>query len=82
MKYFYYICRMKFETKYKEGFTDSEIEELLKQYPNINREKFNNALMGITCMMIDKELIIYKSDVELALKCGLDNRDVRWYEWD
>ena len=42
-----------FKTKNKEGFVQSEIDTLLKDYPNINMDKFNSALMGNTCMMID-----------------------------
>lgn len=71
-----------FKTKSEWGFTSQEIEELLKNYPDVNMDKFNNALMGITCMMVDDELVIYHHDVELALRCGLENRNMKWYEWD
>jgi len=71
-----------FPTKNKEGFTGKEIQTLLKQYPDINMEKFHDALRGITCMMIDNEMIIYHCDVELALRCGLENRDPTAFEWD
>ena len=58
-----------FKTKYKEGFIQSEIETLLKDYPKINIEKFNNALMGNTCMLINDEIITYHCDIEKALLC-------------
>lgn len=71
-----------FKTKHKEGFVQGEIDELLKDYPGINMDKFDNALMGITCMMIDDELVIYHCDIELALKCGIEEREPRSWEWD
>lgn len=73
---------MKFKTKHKEGFTNKEIEELLKQYPDINMEKFNDAMMGNTCMMKDGELINYPCDVEKAIRCGVENRELNSFEWD
>lgn len=71
-----------YKTKYEEGLISSEIEDILSHYPTINKDKFNNALRGITCMMRDNEMIIYKCDVELALHCGLENRGLRGYEFD
>lgn len=71
-----------FKTKNKEGFTNSEIKKLLKDFPEINMDKFNSALMGITCMRIDNETVIYHCDIESALHCGVDNRDLGSFEWD
>lgn len=71
-----------FKTKNKEGFVQSEIDTLLKEYPNINMDKFNSALMGNTCMMVDNEIVMYHSDIEKALRCGIENRNLRSYEWD
>lgn len=71
-----------FKTKNEQGFTKSEIEELLKEFPNINMEKFSNAFIGNTCMLIDDEIITYHCDVEHALYCGIENRDLNIWEWD
>lgn len=71
-----------FNTKNKEGFVQSEIDTLLKDYPRINMDKFNNALMGITCMRINNEMVIYHCDVDKALRCGLENRNLNYLEWD
>lgn len=71
-----------FKTKNKEGFVQSEIDTLLKNFPEINMEKFDGALMGITCMMIDNELVIYHCDIESALNCGIENRNLKTSEWD
>ena len=71
-----------FKTKNKEGFVKSEIDTLLKDYPNINMDKFNSALMGNTCMMVDNEIVMYHRDIEKALRCGIENRNLRSWEWD
>ena len=71
-----------FKTKNKEGFVKSEIDALLKDYPNINMDKFNSALMGITCMRINNETVIYHCDIDKALRCGIENRNLRGWEWD
>ena len=71
-----------FPTKNKEGFTDSEIDELLSKFDNLNVGKFQDALRGITCMVIDNELVIYHCDILTALYCGLENRDMYSYEMD
>ena len=71
-----------FPTKHKEGFVQDEIDILLKDYPDINMNKFHNALMGITCMLINDEIVTYHCDIEKALRCGIDNRDLRIWAWD
>lgn len=71
-----------FPTKNKEGFVQREIDLLLKDYPDINMDKFNNALMGITCMVVDGEIVVYHCDIEKALVCGIENRGLYSWEWD
>ena len=71
-----------FKTKNEEGFIKSEIDTLLKDYPNINMDKFNSALRGNTCIMVDNEIVIYRCDIEKALRCGVENRSLRSWEWD
>jgi hypothetical protein len=56
-----------YPTKYKEGFTQVEIDELLKEYP-IDMDRFNEAMIGHTCVAIDNEIIMYHCDVEMAIK--------------
>ena len=72
----------KYPTKYKEGFIVKEYQELLKKFPNINMDKFNNALCGITCMVIDGQTISYHCDILTALRCGIEDRDMYLHEWD
>jgi hypothetical protein len=71
-----------FNTKYKEGFIQSEIDELLKKYPTINMDKFNNALRGTTYTIINNENVTYPIDIIHAIKCGMENRNLNNFEWD
>lgn len=71
-----------FNTKYKAGFIKSEIEILLKDYPNINHNKFWNAMRDNTCAILDGNIIRYHGDVLLALLCGIEDRDMHDYELD
>lgn len=71
-----------FPTKYKEGFVQSEVELLLKDYPDIDIEKFNSALMRNSCKVKDNEVIQYHHDIEKALICGIEKRNLSFYEWD
>jgi len=71
-----------YQTKYEEGFTPSEIDELLKEYPKIDMNKFNEATSGVTGMMIDGEFVTFHCDIVLAIKCGMEKRNVRGYEMD
>ena len=71
-----------YPTKHKEGFVQSEVDALLKDYPNIDMEKFNSALRGNTRMVKEGEIIQYHCDIEKALICGIEKRNLRGYEWD
>ena len=72
-----------YKTDSKYGFTNSEMRELIDMFPNINMEKFNNAMMGNTCMSNERgEIINYHCDVLTALSCGIEDRDQHWYEFD
>lgn len=71
-----------YPTKYQQGFTSYEIANILLKFKKINKEKFWNALVGDTCMMINNQIIRYHCDVIKALNCGLENRDLTQGEWD
>lgn len=68
--------------KYKEGYTQQEIEQLIKDNNVQNLDKFWGALNGITCIVIDGEVVTYDCDVDLALRVSKENRDPKWYELD
>lgn len=71
-----------FKTDSEWGFTSEEITILLKQYPGIDMDKFNSALMGVTCMSIDEKTRIYHCDIVKAIRCGVENRNLTVEEWD
>ena len=71
-----------YKTKYKIGFLQEEVEELLNKYPNINMDKYNDAMLGNTCPIIEGKIGYYPIDVYHALLCGLENRDLTIEEWD
>jgi hypothetical protein len=60
-----------FKTKNKEGFTKSELVELLKLFPKINMNKYNDSMLGHTCPEIDGEFVFYVYDVASAVEAGL-----------
>ena len=71
-----------YPTKHQLGFTNSEIEDILKNFPNINREYYEKAMTCLTCSMVDDEMVTYHSDVENALICGLKKTDLVGVKWD
>lgn len=72
-----------YKTKHEEGFIQSEIDELLSKFPDFNKDKFDDALMGCTCMYDEEDgFIMYHCDILTAVRCGLENRNIKWYEFD
>ena len=72
-----------FKTKYEEGFTDNDVKELLKEYPDVSMKHFNDAMMGNTCLLKNNsEVVMYHCDILAALKCGLEKRQLYTHEWD
>jgi hypothetical protein len=71
------------KTKNKHGYTDREIFYLiLKIGGTINLDRYNDAMMGNTCMMDGDDIINYHCDVVTALSCGFENRDIKLNEFD
>lgn len=71
-----------YPTTYKQGFTNAELQALMKEFPHMNEQKFQDAMYGNTCMVIDEEVIYYHCDVLMALRCGIGNRNLALSEWD
>jgi hypothetical protein len=70
-----------YPTKHPQGFLSSETNVILERF-NIDKDKFNETLGVNTCMIIDGEILNYHCDIELALRCMLENRDKTLEEWD
>jgi hypothetical protein len=72
-----------YPTESEMGFTLKELELLTAEFPDLDKEKYNSALYGITCMANEKgEMIIYHCDVYKALCCGIQKRGLKGFEWD
>lgn len=71
-----------YPTKYPMGFTDKEVKEIASKFPRMNKEKFDDALMCITCTSVDNETVIFHCDIETALRCGLQDRGMTQTEFD
>ena len=68
--------------KSRYGFNPDELKAFVEEFPGINMEKFELAMMGNTCMMEEGKIITYHCDVVTALRCGIENRDLKIEEWD
>lgn len=70
-----------YPTKYPQGFLSSETTKILLEH-NIDQDKFYKALGVNTCMRMDNQILNYHCDIELALRCVLEDRDKTLEEWD
>jgi len=70
-----------YPTKHNEGFTGSEIKDILLKY-NIDSETFYVKLGVNTCMNIGGEFITYHCDVIKGLRCVIEDREQTLEEWD
>ena len=68
--------------KSPRGFNPEELKAIVDEFPDINMEKFDLAMMGNTCSLEDGKIITYHCDVVTAIRCGIENRDLKFSEWD
>ena len=72
-------------TKNKYGFTAGEIQTVLTEhFPEISYKTFDEKMGTVTAMLDEKtkEIIYYHCDVETALKCAIEDREMTVAEWD
>jgi|688.fasta_scaffold878164_2 hypothetical protein len=67
--------------KYEVGFTSDEIVTMLVDN-DIDPDKFYTALGVNTITMIDGNFVTYFWDIERALDCVINDRDMDITEWD
>lgn len=68
-----------YPTKSKYGFNSKEREDLLSGIEGLDVRKYNDAMMGITCMMNEEDgIIVYPVDVVNGIRAGLG----MGYFWD
>jgi len=72
----------KYPTRYEKGFMPDELTNVLSEYPNIDMKKYDEAMMGNTCVMYEGKFCMYHTDVYHALLCGIEGRDLKLTEWD
>lgn len=61
-----------YKTKNFYGFSFAEIEEIKESFPNLNEEKFTQAMRGHTGMIKDGVFITYKNDVYYSLLAAIE----------
>lgn len=72
-----------FKTKHKEGFTVKEMRKLVAEnFPKVTKEKFAECLGTNTVRIIDGDMITYHTDVFYALLQIVEDRDLKWFEFD
>ena len=71
-----------FDTKHKQGFTTTELEQILTKFPKLDRRKFNDAMNGSTGIILDGDFILYHNDIIKAINVSLYGISLRIYEWD
>lgn len=70
-----------YKTKYSSGFTDNELNEIIKIFPSIDRLSFHKSFFGNTCSAyVDKdtgvtELVNYHEDVVYVLSNHLKGQN-------
>ena len=70
-----------YPTKYQYCFLASETNDILEKF-GIDKEKFYTALGVNTCMLMEGQVLNYHCDIELALRCVIENRGKTIDEWD
>jgi len=73
-----------FPRKHPNGFNPTELEEILKNFPKIDLEKFNDEISGDTYMKddINNLPIRYTYDIHRAIDIAITVRPVSDVEWD
>jgi hypothetical protein len=72
-----------FPTKNKEGFTNEEIELLIKsKFSQIKLEDIKSKLGVRTVRVINEEIVTFSSDIITAITCVIEKRDPNMFEFD
>tara|TARA_R100000951_G_scaffold112536_1_gene113031 strand:+ start:856 stop:1113 length:258 start_codon:yes stop_codon:yes gene_type:complete len=74
-----------FDTEHEYGFNPKEKAMVFEHFKDcdFNVDKYNDAMMGNTCMINSrKEIITYPIDLIHGMVCALENRDLYSHEFD
>lgn len=64
------------------GFTRAEIRSIIDDHDEIDEDAFMDALTGCTGIVDEEHFITFDCDVEKAIQCGLEGRELHSWEWD
>lgn len=70
------------KTRFKKGLTGDEIRSLLKKFSSVTERDFNKAMGVTTVQVIKGEVVYFHCDVETALLCCIEKRELKPVEWD
>lgn len=70
-----------FKTEFQEGFTGAEMTRLCEEN-NLDYDRFIEMLGVNTGLIRGGEFITYSDDVELGVRCILEDREPNALEWD
>jgi len=72
-----------FNTTEDIGFTSVEQALLLMQhFDGINMERYYNAMFCNTMAVVNGITRTYHCDIITAIMCGIEDRDMTYFEWD
>ena len=69
------------KTKHKQGFTQQELEQYAESL-GVDKDKVFEKMRGMTGIIVDGDSVMFKHDVELAIRLVKENRDLKTWEWD
>lgn len=84
MKNKLYTLVYNWPTESERGFNHMEQAAIIAKIgkENMNMEKYDNAMTGITCITGLHGIITYHCDILTGLICALEDRDPTFLEWD
>jgi len=74
-----------YKTEYEKGLNSDEMRDVYLFFESkykMNIEKYYDALMGNTCIIVNGRILTFHCDVVKALVCAIENRDMYGYEFD
>lgn len=72
-----------YPTKSKYGLLNEEVKQLVKDnFEDFDWDKYYDAMIGNTCMMYEGKIVSYHCDVITGIKCGVEKRKIKPYEFD
>ena len=71
-----------FKRKHKQGYASDEVMQIFKSLNNADKKIFFDCLNGVTTIEVDGQIFFYEIDIERAIRCSLEKRNLENLEWD